>query len=68
MAIQSDNLAHAHSQLIELFLLDGSKVVTACNDDSGILWIALFLSQSYSGHANEELALPSIVQDALQIV
>ena len=70
MAVRSENLVHARSQLLELSFArnGGGEVVTACSDDSWILWIALVLSQSYSGHANVELALPSIVEDALQIV
>ena len=71
MAVCSENLVHAHSQLLKLSFAarnSGVEVVTACSDDSGILGIVHSLSQTYSAHTNMELALPSIVEDAPQIV
>ena len=71
MTLPYDGYIAAAALLIEFV---GGTVETAalstaaCNDDSGILWIVLVLSQSYSGHANVELALPSVVEDVPQIV
>ena len=63
-------MAHTRLQLLQLsFARNGSKeLVTTCNDDSVILWIALVPFQTYSGHTNMELDLPSIEEDAAQIV
>ena len=70
MDVRSENLVHAHLKLLDLSFAKntGVKLVVACSDDSGILWIALVPFQSYSGQANMELALPSTVEDAPQIV
>ena len=70
MAICSENLAHTRSKLLEFsFAQNGGKELAAAHsDDSGILQIALVPFQSYSGHPNVELAIPSIVEDAPQIV
>ena len=70
MAIHNEYSAHARFQLLELSFTSngGEEVVTACSDDSGILQIALTLSQTFSTHANVELALPFIVEDTPQIV
>ena len=57
-----------HTKLWPTASVTALHYAAACNDDSGILWIALVVSQSYSGHANVELALSSIVEDAPQIV
>ena len=70
ITICSENLAHTCFEILELSFArnSGEEVVAACSDDLGILWISLVLSQTYSGHANMELVLPSVVVDAPQIV
>ena len=68
MAICSEDLEHACSQLLNLsFARNGSKeLVAACSDDSGILLIALVPFQSCFEYM--VLVLPSVVEDAPQIV
>ena len=59
MAVRSQNFAHARSQFLELYFVWNSseELVAGCNDDSGILQIALLFIESYSGHTNVEIAL-----------
>ena len=65
MAVPSENSAHTRSLLVQLSFArnSGEELVTACRDDLNTA-NTLVPSQSYSGHAKVESALPSVEEGA----